>query len=311
MMERPKSSRSLQGCSPSSFPASVAATPLCVRRTYRTPNTNPSDSEVGNVFSRLAEPRLSPHQRVMTGEAATPRLAAAVAEAKRSGAAAPSPSQDTPAPMDQFDRLLAQNLLRFNPSPSPVPVAVHLGSHGRDADSPAVLKAVHTVLADDARRRDVMAHIAKIINETAMKAGNAPRSTPRAHDRAAEPLLRLAKAVRDVSPLQDSAPASGRQRNTPRERGGTIDRELPPKYHHFDPLEVPHAFTKEPHIKLIHRPTPSERRLSKQQLAQLQSTKPSKKKVIRSATSDFVETNTDETGSIGSSMYGHHEPSRK
>jgi hypothetical protein len=271
---------------------------------------------VGGVFSRLAETRISPHQpRVVVNEAATPRLAAAVAEAKRSGAAAPSPAQDTPAPMDQFDRLLAQNLLQFNASPSPVPVAMHIGAHGRDVDSPAVLKAVHSVLADDARRRDVMAQIAKILNETAMKAGGPTRSTPRGGqqcDRNADPLYRLARALRDVSP-PDSAPLSGRQRHTPRERGGTIDRELPPKVNHFDPSEgVPRSFTKDPSAMTpapIYRPTPSERHLSKGQLMQLQNNpKPSKKKVIRSATSDFVETNTDETGSIESSRYVYQAP---
>jgi hypothetical protein len=298
MMERPKSTRSLQSCSPSSFPASVSVTPHGMRRSHRTPNTNPTEAEVGSVFARLAEPRLSPHQPRVVTEAATPRLAAAVAEAKRSGAAAPSPAQDTPAPMDQFDRLLAQNLANFNASPSPTP-AVHI--HGREADSPAMLKAVHTVLADEARRKDVMAQIARIISDTALKAGT--RNTPRGPhtDRTVEPLYRLARAVRDVSPPD----VSGRQRHTPRERGGTIDRELP-KAHHFDPSDPIRSFTKDPVATPapIYRPTPSERRLSKAQLMQLQSSpKPSKKKVIRSSTSDFVETNTDETGSIESSRY--------
>lgn len=152
-MERPRStSKSLpfSSSSPSSVPTPLSIpTPQGIRRGYGTPLL-----ALDGDLSLSRFDRISPRQRTPI-ETSTPQLAAAVAEAKRDGASAPSPSL-TDIPMDQFDRLLSKNI-KFPGTPSPIL---------DDAGSPVAVTAVQSVLADETKRRELLIGLQKLMQGT-------------------------------------------------------------------------------------------------------------------------------------------------
>lgn len=294
-MERPRStSKSVPftSSSPSSVPTPLSIpTPQGIRRGYGTPLLA-LDADLS--LSRLD--RISPRQRTPI-ETSTPQLAAAVAEAKRDGACAPSPSL-TDIPMDQFDRLLSKNI-KFPGTPSPIL---------DDVGSPLAATAVHTVLADEAKRRELLIGLQKLIQGTNLnapvgkgnasgtehsKAGsrnNTPRQatppsvdsvTPHTHNSGTYNIFSAAggrgtaQHLRGTSPLlQQMSPAVGLSEIRP-----------------TDPVPFTHVQRRDG----LCRPKPSRRgsaefkhKLQAEDLAKLQS--PTSQKIIKSELSAFSET---------------------
>lgn len=224
--------------------------------------------------------RLSPHQRTPTSlETGTPRLAAAVSEAKRVGAAAPSPSCSD-VPMDQFDRMLSKNV-RLSNTPSQTPLSAR-----EDTSSPsAVNRVVQNVISDEFKRRELLINIHKILQDAKvgppppLPARNSRNNTPAHHhnppvqdNMAFDSIIRIARAARDVSPFQ--GPSSSDRFN---------EREI-----HTDP--IPSAFTQAPK-KGICRPKPTEPSRNTQLAEGLALRNvPTSQKIIKSELSAFSET---------------------
>lgn len=274
-MDRPRStSKSLpfSSCSPSGVPTPLSIpTPQGIRRSHLTPTSGVLDGELS--ISKIE--RLSPHQRTPTAmETGTPRLAAAVSEAKRSGASAPSPSL-TDIPMDQFDRLLSKNI-RFAGTPTP--------TTRDETGSPSVVtRAVHSVLADESKRRELLLSLQKLFqggapanpsNSNGSKGTGSRNNTPRLstplgqQDSSMQNISTIARAAREVSPLHHS--------------GGNAE------WQHGDPV----PFTQQPRNGIC-RPKPTERTLEAKRifaagLAMRQT--PTSQKVIKSEMSAFSET---------------------
>lgn len=282
-MDRPRStSKSLpfSSCSPSTVPTPLSIpTPHGMRRNHMTPTSTLLDGELS--LSKLE--RLSPNQQrtPTNAEAGTPRLAAAVSEAKRTGASAPSPSY-ADIPMDQFDRLLARNI-RLSSTPSQTPPTAR-----EDTSSPNVARAVHTVIADEAKRRELLLGLQKLFSDAkgsatnthqGGKSGGSRNGTPRhmtppaQQEATLQSLSTIAKAAREVSPIQYNDRVSG---------AGEKEWQIEPN---------PSAFTHAPK-KGICRPKPTERaitsKLFEEALALRQPQ--TSQKVIKSEMSAFSET---------------------
>eukprot|EP00744_Colponema_vietnamica_P008464 GILI01012072.1.p1 GENE.GILI01012072.1~~GILI01012072.1.p1 ORF type:complete len:321 (+),score=28.98 GILI01012072.1:58-963(+) len=276
-MDRPRSStKSLASCSPSGVPTPLSITPHGIRRSHLTPTLVDGDLSLSKIE------RLSPHQRTPTSlETGTPRLAAAVSEAKRVGAAAPSPACSD-VPMDQFDRMLSKNVInvRLSNTPSQTPLSAR-----EDTSSPsAVSRAVQNVISDEFKRRELLISLQKLFQDAkgtpppALPArgsrNNTPHHNPSAQAEAVtfDSIIRLAKVARDVSPV-----------------GPCSSDRLTEREFHSDPITS--AFTQAPK-KGICRPKPTTHISKSKQLAEGLALRdvPSSQKILKSELSAFSET---------------------
>lgn len=272
-MERPRStskSHPFSSSSPSGVPTPLSIpTPQSLRRGHGTPLLA-LDGDLS--LSRLD--RISPRQRTpIETTAGTPQLAAAVSEAKREGATAPSPSP-TDIPMDQFDRLLSKHI-RFTGTPSPTTLD--------ESGSPFAATAVHSVLADETRRRELLIGLQKLMQV------NAGTSSATATGKS------FGAGSRNDTPRQTTSPGHHLENSPQTASGGAMGRaprEVSPLQHHTSPRAEWHhtelvPFTHvQPKNGLV-RPKAAHGKFAE---ALAKRDVPTSKKVIKSELSAFSET---------------------